>query len=198
MIPTTTPIWTPTPGPSPTATPEQAAVADAEAAATLTDEGRVCFLASDLAGAEGLLIEAIAADPSYLPAHIALTDLYLYWPQYWQQALASAEAAATLAPDDAEALAYLAWAQQGAHHFDDAWTTVLKAVEIDPENVIAQTAAADVLSSVYQMDNAYDHAQTAVELDAESAVARATLGAIAFSFWNIWMKRAMHMRKQSI
>jgi tetratricopeptide (TPR) repeat protein len=147
----------------------------------LTAEGRAHFLASDLAGAEGLLIDAIAADPSYLPAQIALTELYLYWPQYWQQALASAERAAAFAPADPEVLAYLAWAQQGAHRFDEAWATVLDAVAAGPENALVHTAAADVLSSVYQMADAYDHAQRAVALDDQSAAAWATLGSIAFT-----------------
>ncbi|HMN28916.1 MAG TPA: RNA methyltransferase, partial [Caldilineaceae bacterium] len=48
---------------------------------------------SALAGAEAKAIEAIAADPGYLPAHLQLTDVYLYLPQNWQQALRSAEAA---------------------------------------------------------------------------------------------------------
>ncbi len=110
-----------------------------------------------LSGAESAFIEAIAADPNYLPAHMGLTDVYLYWPQYWEQALTSAQLTAELAPEDPAVLAYLAWAQQGAHLFDDAWATVLKAVELDPQNVIAQTAAADILSSVYQMDDSYKH-----------------------------------------
>ncbi|MCB0123250.1 MAG: tetratricopeptide repeat protein, partial [Caldilineaceae bacterium] len=169
-----------------TATPEPAAVADPAEAARLTAEGKERFLVSDLAGAEPLFIEAIAADPSYVPAYIALTDLYFYWPHYWQQALDTAQKAAELAPEDPEVLAYLAWAQQGAHLFDDAWATVLKAVELGPENAVVHTAAADILSSVYQMDEAFDHAHRAVELDDQLAGAWATLGSIAYSleYWD--------------
>ncbi|MEZ4680723.1 MAG: hypothetical protein R2932_41575 [Caldilineaceae bacterium] len=187
LEPTATPtaIDLPTPGPTPSATPEPRANPDPDAAATLADEGRARFLASDLAGAESAFIEAIAADPSYLPAHIGLTNVYLYWPQYWQQALTSAEQAIALAPEDPEVLAYLAWAQQGAHHFDDAWATVLKAVELGPESALAHAAAADVLSSVYQMDDAYDHGHQAVELDPDLAEAWVTLGSVAFAL-NYW------------
>ncbi|HRW11407.1 MAG TPA: hypothetical protein P5121_40190, partial [Caldilineaceae bacterium] len=127
MTPTPTAIALPEPEPTATATPEPAAVADPAEAARLTAEGKERFLVSDLAGAEPLFIEAIAADPSYVPAYIALTDLYFYWPHYWQQALDTARKAAELAPEDPEVLAYLAWAQQGAHLFDDAWATVLQA-----------------------------------------------------------------------
>ncbi|MCB0062971.1 MAG: tetratricopeptide repeat protein [Caldilineaceae bacterium] len=184
--PTPTTIELPTPGPTPTATPEPLAEPDSEQAAALTEEGIAHFLTSDLAGAEALLVEAIAADPTYLPAHRTLTDVYLYWPQYWEQALASAEWAANLAPEDPEVLAYLSWAQQGAHLFDDAWATALKAVEVGPENAIAHAAAADVLSSVYQMDEAYEHAQRAVELDPESAEVWATFASVAFAlhYWD--------------
>lgn len=181
LTPTPTTIVLPTPGPTATATPEPPATPDAAQAALLTEEGVALFLASDLAGAEPLLVQAIAADPTYLPAHMALTDLYFYWPHYWQQALVSAERAAELAPADSTVLAYLAWAQQGAHFFDEAWATALAAVELDPQNALAHAAAADILSSVYQMDEAYEHAQRAVELDPASADAWATLGSIAFA-----------------
>lgn len=183
---TPTAIDTPTPGPTPTATPEALAQADPERGATLTEEGQAGFLQSDLTGAEAAFITAIAADPSYLPAHLGLTKVYLYWPHYWQQALTAAETAVALAPADPTALAYLAWAQQGAHRFDEAWETILEAVDLGPDNALVHTAAADILSSVYQMDDAYDHAQMAVELDPQSAEAWATLGSVAFSlsYWD--------------
>lgn len=183
---TPTAIETPTPGPTPTATPQPLAQADPDQAASLTNDGQRLFIQSNLTAAESAFIDAIAADPSYAPAYLGLTRLYLYWPQYWQQALATAQAAAKLAPADPTVLTYLAWAQQGAHHFDDAWQTVLKAVELGSDNALAHTAAADILSSVYQMDDAYDHAQTAVELDSELAEAWATLGTVAYSlsYWD--------------
>jgi len=186
MTPTPTAIVLPETKPTPTPTPAPAAIADPDEAARLTAEGEALFLVSDLAGAEGLLIEAIAADPSYLPAYLGLTDVYFYWPHYWQQALDTASKAAELAPEDPEVLAYLAWAQQGAHLFDDAWATVLDALELGPDSALVHTAAADILSSVYQMDEALGHAHRAVELDDQSAGAWATLGAIAYSlaYWD--------------
>jgi tetratricopeptide (TPR) repeat protein len=176
---TPTPLHTPTPGPTATATPKPAAKADPDKAKQLVDTAHQLFLKSDLTGAEGKLIEAIAADPTSLAAQLQLTEVYLYWPHYWRQALVSAEAATKLAPEDATALAYLSWAQQGAHHFDDAKKTALHAVELGPENALAHTALADVLSSVYEIDDAYSHAKKAAELDDKSANVWSTLGSIA-------------------
>ena len=179
---TPTPIVIPTqsPGPTPTATPEPLAEPDRNLAETLSVKGKSLFGASDLIGAEAAYIDAIAADPSYLPAHLGLTDVYLYQSQYWRQALQSAENATALAPEDSTALAYLAWAKQGAHHFDEAKELGLRAVELDDENPTAHTALADILVSMYEVDRAYQHAQTAVRLDPDSAAGWATLGSIAF------------------
>ncbi len=179
---TTTPIVIPTqsPGPTPTATPEPLAEPDRNLAESLSAKGESLFGTSDLTGAEAAYIDAIAADPSYLPALLGLTDVYLYQSQYWQQALRSAESATVLAPEDSTAIAYLAWAKQGAHHFDEARELGLRAVELDGENPTAHTALADILVSMYEVDRAYEHAQTAVRLDPDSAAGWATLGSIAF------------------
>ncbi|MYC94622.1 MAG: tetratricopeptide repeat protein [Caldilineaceae bacterium SB0661_bin_32] len=179
---TPTPIVIPTqsPGPTPTATPEPLAEPDRNLAESLSAKGKSLFGTSDLTGAEAAYIDAIAADPSYLPAHLGLTDVYLYQSQYWQQALQSAQNATTLAPEDSTALAYLAWAKQGAHHFDEAKELGLRAVELDGENPTAHTALADILVSMYEVDRAYDHAETAVRLNPESAAGWATLGSIAY------------------
>ncbi len=173
-------IPTQTPGPPPTATPAARAEPDRTLAVTLSAKGRSLFVTSDLNGAEAAFVDAIAADPSYLPAHLGLTDVYLYQSQYWQQALQSAQNAIALAPEDSTAVAYLAWAEQGAHHFDEAKELGLRAVELDAENATAHMALADILVSMYEVDRAFEHAQSALRLDPESAPAWATLGSIAF------------------
>ena len=194
---TATPIPTPTPGPSPTATPQPLDKPDADKAAALVTTGKARFLKSDLAGAEQALIEAIAADPKNVQAYINLTQVYIYLPQYWQQALSTAETAVKLAPTDALAQAYLAWAQQGAHQFAEAQKTAVHAAELAPANATAnsnanptvnstvQAALADALSSVYAMDGAYAAAKQAVQLDDQNAVAWSTLGSIAYAL-NYW------------
>ena len=78
---TATSITTPPPGPTPTATPKPLAQADPAKAASLVEDGKTRFLKSDLVGAEGAFIDAIAADPSNLQAYIGLTNVYLYLPQ---------------------------------------------------------------------------------------------------------------------
>ena len=173
-------IPTRTPGPAPTATPAPLAEPDRALAETLSAKGRSLFVTSDLNGAEAAFIDAISADPSYLPAHLGLTDVYLYQSQYWQQALQSAQNAIALAPEDSTALAYLAWAKQGAHHFDEAKEIGFQAVELGAENATAHMALADILVSMYEVDLAFEHAQSAVRLDPDSAPAWATLGSIAF------------------
>jgi tetratricopeptide (TPR) repeat protein len=180
QTPTPIVIPTQTPGPTPTATPEPLAVPDRTLAVSLSAKGKSLFGSSDLIGAEAAFIDAIAADPSYLPAHLGLTDVYLYQSQYWQQALQSAQSAMALAPDDSTAHAYLAWAKQGAHHFDEAKELGLRAVELDNDDATAQMALADILVSMYEVDSAFEHAQSAVSLDPESAAGWATLGSIAF------------------
>ena len=173
-------IPTQTPGPAPTATPAARAEPDRTLAVALSAKGRSLFTTSDLNGAEAAFIDAIAADPSYLPAHLGLTDVYLYQSQYWQQALQSAQSAVALAPEDSTALAYLAWAKQGAHHFDEAKELGLRAVELDAEDSTAHMALADILVSMYEVDRAFEHAQSAVRLEPESAPAWATLGSIVY------------------
>jgi tetratricopeptide (TPR) repeat protein len=175
---TATTFFTPTPGATATATPTPLTTPDADAAATLAEAGRVRFVQSDLAGAETSAIAAIAADPSHLPAHFLLIDAYLYQPQKWQQALTAAETAVGLAPEDPTALAYLAWAQQSAHFFDDAKASAQRAVELGPELAITHQALADVLSSMYEIDAAHEAAQQAVDLAEENASVWASLGAI--------------------
>ena len=182
--PTSTPFDTPEPGPTPTVTPKPLDQADADKASKLVEDGKASFLKSDLTGAESAFIDAIAADPKNLDAYIGLTNVYLYLPQYWQQALTTAEAAAKLAPDDGVAQAYLSWAQQGAHRFEEAQKSAQHAAELAPDNATVQAALADVLSSVYEMDDAYAAAKKAVQLDDQNAVAWSTLGSIAYTLEN--------------
>ncbi len=150
------------PGPS-------AAVAAAQAR-DLTNEGLHLFGQSRFAEAEEAYLAALAADPAFVPALINLADLYSYQPHKWQQALAFAEEAYALAPDDSTILAHLAWAQQLAHRFDDAWHSAEQAVAADPGNYLAQAAYADILLSVYETDQALVHAEQAVELAPDTAL----------------------------
>ncbi len=152
------------------ASDSQPTTRDPALAKDLTEEALRLFNLSQFAEAEQVYQEALAADPEYLPALTNLSDLYSYQPQKWQQALALAEAAYTLAPDDGTVLAHLAWAQQLAHRFDDAWESAELAVETDPDNYLAHASYADILLSVYETDQAKIHADKAVELNPDKAL----------------------------
>lgn len=178
-LPSPTPFATPTPGPTATATPVPLATPNRAQAVALTDTAHQYFVLSDLVQAEASAIAAIAADPSYLPAYLRLADVYLYQPHTWQQALRSTEAAVQLAPEDAEALAYLAWAHYHAHYFEEALTVAERAVALAPDLALTHQVLADVLSGVYRLEEAHAAAQQAVALAPEQASTWATLGSIA-------------------
>ncbi|MCX6045940.1 MAG: tetratricopeptide repeat protein [Chloroflexi bacterium] len=184
--PTLTPIRTATPGPPPTATPKPLNKIDAKQAEKLIADGKRRFLQSDLVGAEAAFINAMAADPHNLQAYNGLTDVYLYRPQYWQQALTTAQSAVALAPNDLNSQIYLALAQQGAHHFEEARKTILPVAKLAPDNATVQATLASVLSSFYELDEAYKVAQKAVQLDDQNASAWVTLGSLAYSlaYWD--------------
>ncbi len=152
------------------------ATADTVRARELTDEGLRLFGLSQFAEAEQIYQEALVADPAFVPALANLSDLYSYQPQKWRQALALAEAAYALAPEDGTVLAHLAWAQQLAHRFDDAWRSAEKAVAADPDNYLAQAAYADILLSVYETEQARVHAEKAVALNPEAGLTWVVLG----------------------
>lgn len=179
--PTLTPIRTATPGPPPTATPKPLNKTDAAQAKKLIADGKTRFLESDLSGAEAAFIDALAADPHNLQAYNGLTNVYLYLPQYWQQALTTAQLAVEVAPNDINSQVYLALAQQGAHHFEEARKTIAPVAAQAPDNAMVQATLASVLGSFYELDDAYKLAKKAVQLDDQNASAWATLGSLAYN-----------------
>ena len=159
---------------------EQPASGDTSKSAELVTEGRSLLKQSDLQGAESTFQDAIDADPANLDALVGLADVYLLMPEYHQQALETAEAAVELAPDSAEALARLSWAQAGLHKFEDARASAEKAVELGSDSAAAHAALADILYAMYENDAAYEAAQKAVAIDDQDAGAWGSLGAIEF------------------
>ncbi len=159
---------------------------DSEEVQALIEEGLELFAKSDLEGAEQAFQDAIDANQESVAAHLGLIDVYLYQPQFHQQAIDTAEAAVELAPEDPAALARLSWAYQGVHKFEDAKEAAEKAVEFGEDSSVAHVALADILNAVYEVDASYEAAQKAVELDPDYASAWATLGGIAFGLekWN--------------
>lgn len=163
---------------------EKPASGDSGKANELVKKGRSLLKMSDLRAAESAFQDAIDADPANLDAHIGLADVYLFLPEYHQQALDSAQVAADLAPNNPEVLARLSWAQSGIHKFEEARATAEKAVELGPDSASAHAALADILYAMYEVDAAYDTAKQAVALDNEDAGAWGSLGAIEFGLEN--------------
>lgn len=166
------------------ATASKPASGDSEKAKELVAKGNSLLKSSDLSAAESTFAEAIAADPANLEALIGLADVYLFLPEYHQQALEAAQAAIDLAPESPDALARLSWAQSGIHKFEEARASAEKAVELGPDSSVAHAALADILYAMYETDAAYAAAKQAVALDSDDAGAWSSLGAIEFGFEN--------------
>lgn len=175
---------TPTEAPSADTAASQPASGDAQKAAELVAKGQELLKISDLRAAEQNFQNALAADPSSLDAQIGLADVYIYMPEYHQQALDAAQAAVDMAPESPEALARLSWAQSGIHKFEKAKATAEKAVELGPDSSVAHAALADILYAMYEIDAAHDAAQRAVTLDSSDAGAWATLGSVVYGMEN--------------
>ena len=145
--------------------------ADPEKAAALTAEAEELFKRSNFPEAEAKYLEALESDPNHIPALTGISDFYTYNPERWQEALAYAEEAYALAPEDASVLAFLTWAQQLAHLFEDAIDTADAAIAADPNNVLAQTAHADMALSLYEPERALIHVNKALNIDPDNALA---------------------------
>ncbi len=147
-------------------------------AAALAEEATDLFKRSNFAEAEQKFLEALEADPSALPALTGLSDLYTYSPERWQEALSYAEQAYAIDPEDASVLSYLTWAQQLAHHFEDAIETSNAAIAADPESSLAHTVHADMALSLYEPQRALLHVNKALELDPDNALAYVLLSLV--------------------
>ena len=142
-----------------------------ELAAALTAEATTLFKQSLFFQAEEKYLNAIGADPSHIPALTGISNLYTYTPERWQEALAYAERAYSLAPDDASVLSYLTWALQSAHRFEDAERAAASAIAANPESALAQLAQASAASSRYEYELALSHIEKALEIDPFNAAA---------------------------
>ncbi len=153
-------------------------MADPAQAAALTTEATALFKQSRFPEAEEKFLEALAADPHHIPALTGISDFYTYAPEHWQEALAYAEQAFVLAPEDATVLAHLTWAQQLAHRFEDAIDMADAAIAADPDSALAQAAHADMALSLYEPERALFHVNRALEIEPDSALAHVLLSLI--------------------
>ncbi len=155
-----------------------AETADPARAAALAGEATTLFKQSRFPEAEAKFRAALTADPGHVPALTGISDFYTYFPERWQEALAYAEQAFAVAPEDAAVLAHLTWAQQLAHRFEEAIDTAEAAIAADPDNALAQAAYADMALSLYQPAEALVHIEKALAIDPDNAVAHVLLSLI--------------------
>lgn len=135
--------------------------------------------------------KAIAADPSYAPAHSGLADCYrLLGAPGWEveqpaellrKAKAGAERALQLDSQSSEAHAVLSmvkldydWDRPGAER------EVLEAIRLNPSSVQAHQYYSSVLTTMDRLQDAIREAHRAMELDPLSATAGASL---AIRYW---------------
>lgn len=142
-----------------------------ELAAALTAEATTLFKQSLFLQAEEKYLNAIGADPNHIPALTGISALYIYIPERWQEAVAYAERAYSLAPEDASVLSNLTWALQSAHRFEDAERAAASAIAANPESALAQLAQASAASSRYEYELALSHIEKALEIDPFNAAA---------------------------
>jgi tetratricopeptide (TPR) repeat protein len=168
---------TPTPAPTPTITPSPTPIPLDE----WGEEGYDLLKRSDFAGAEAKFKQVIEADEDYGPAYVGLSQVYYWQTEAQDEALAQAQKAVEVDPENAEAYAVLALAQVDQSAPSEAVEAGEKAVELDETSAFAYAA----LAQAYLDDRQYEEAQEAVEqavaLDPEMAE---VYGSLATFYWD--------------
>jgi tetratricopeptide (TPR) repeat protein len=137
------------------------------------------FKANDFDGAVAAYEQAIATDADYAPAHAGLALVYL-WQSVPDQAsaLAQAEKAVELAPEDAHVQAVLALVYVSDETPEEAVRVAEEAVALDAESAFAQAALAEAYLLNRQYDEALEAALAAYELDPDAPFVLVTLGGV--------------------
>lgn len=127
------------------------------------------------AEADALAKQAVAADNRSAAAHSALS--YVQQGQFdLEQALASAEQAAALAPQDALVWARLAELRLALGRRNESRDAAAKAFQLDPNLERTQTVAGFSQLFDTEIDRARHSFETAIRLDSSSPLARLGLG----------------------
>lgn len=127
------------------------------------------------AEADALAKQAVAADNRSAAAHSALS--YVQQGQFdLEQALASAERAAALAPQDALVWARLAELRLALGRRNESRDAAAKAFQLDPNLERTQTVAGFSQLFDTEIDRARRSFETAIRLDSSSPLARLGLG----------------------
>jgi eukaryotic-like serine/threonine-protein kinase len=129
---------------------------------------------------------AIAADPTYAPAHVGLADCYNQLgtvmvsggspSEMRPRAMAAAIAALQIDPLLGEAHGALAYARHYEWHWDAAGQSFQRAINLDPGNPLIHLWYANYLVSLQRLDEAVTQVEMARELDPLSPVVMTNVG----------------------
>ncbi len=129
---------------------------------------------------------AVAADPTYAPAHVGLADCYNQLGTVMvgsgspaamrPQAMAAAIAALQIDPMLAEAHAALGYARHYDWQWEAAERSFLRALELDANNPLTYVWYANYLASRGRLDEAIAHVKRARQLDPLSLVVITNVG----------------------
>jgi eukaryotic-like serine/threonine-protein kinase len=129
---------------------------------------------------------AIAADPTFAPAHVGLANCYNQMgtvmvaggspSEMRPRAIAAAIAALQIDPTLGEAHAALAYGRHYEWQWDAAERSFERAVALDPHNSLIHIWYANYLASLQRLDEAVAHVETARTLDPLSPVVMTNVG----------------------
>jgi len=131
-----------------------------------------------------LLEEATQLDPQFAAGWATLAQAYALMPYYgarnWgpilQKAGAYAHKAVELGPDSSDAWTALANVQRDSQQWNDAQTSYLRALELNPDDIEANEQFAQMLLRVGHLPDALEHGRRAADLDPLSWVNQTMLG----------------------
>jgi serine/threonine-protein kinase len=142
-----------------------------------------------LRSAAGLLEAAVAIDPSYAPAHVALSETYAvqgfheFVPPHTAFPLSrsAAERAIALDPDNGEAHACLAYGQL---HYDRDWATAdksfLHAISLSPDSWLARSWYVNLLNASARFEQGHEQSRRAMELEPHMLIVYLVSGLVHF------------------
>ncbi len=167
-------VKTETPAPtevSPVSTPTATATPAPTTAEGFLERGDQFLWVSDFDAAEKDYEAALKLDDGYALAYSHQAFLQGIKMDSWSEALALAQKAVELEPENAEARAYLALLQGMQHHENDMLATAEKAVSLSDQSALAHVALGQAYLARHEMEKAEAELQQALKLDAENVPA---------------------------
>ncbi|MCC7360453.1 MAG: tetratricopeptide repeat protein [Anaerolineales bacterium] len=155
---------------------------------TYANEGQAWFAAGKLKEAIAAYDQATRADPKNLDYWVAKSRIEIYAEKY-EDALASAEWAVLVAPNDAKSKTALAWALDWnvvwgcrCKNLSEAEAAIVTAVALDSNYAPAHAVYSEILNDGQKWTQAFQEAETALRLDPNLLESHR---AMAYSYENI-------------